>query len=90
MIQSPGSNCEHIRKRMDIHLEKMRNKVREISDEDFSKVVGSVMTEIAEKDKNLLEAHNRMLCNELASHDHIFNRQERDVALLPNITKDEF
>ena len=89
LIQSPGSNCEHIRKRMDIHLEKMRKKVREISDEDFSKVVGSVMTDIAEKDKNLIEAHTRML-NELAEHAYLFNRQDRDVALLPSITKGEF
>jgi len=74
---------------MDIHLEKMRKKVREISDEDFSKVVGSVMTDIAEKDKNLIEAHTRML-NELAEHAYLFNRQDRDVALLPSITKGEF
>ena len=90
LIQSPGKNCEHIRKRLDIHLNNMRQKVVKISDEDFATAVGSIMTEISEKDKNLMETHNRIWGQELATHAYIFDRQERDVALLPTITKAEF
>ena len=90
LIQSPGKNCEHIRKRLDIHLDKMRKKVRDMTDEQFQTCVGSVMTDISEKDKNLLEAHNRIWGAELSTHAYIFDRQDREVALLPTITKAEF
>lgn len=59
LIQSPGSNCEHIRSSLDKHLARMRVKVATISDEDFAVNVNSVMTDISEKDKNLNEAHGR-------------------------------
>jgi insulysin len=90
LIQSPGKNCEHIRKRLDIHMSKMRQKVRDMTDDEFKTVVGAVMTDISEKDKNLLEAHNRVWGSELASHSYLFDRQERDIALLPTLTKAEF
>ena len=90
MVQSPGKNCEYIRKRLDIHLNNMRQKVQELSDEEFSKIVGAVMTDIAEKDKNYMEVHGRMWECEIATHAYIFDRQERYIALLPKITKAEF
>ena len=68
----------------------MRKKAREMTDEQFQTCVGAVMTDISEKDKNLLEAHNRIWGQELATHCYIFDRQDRDVALLPTITKAEF
>ena len=37
----------------------MRKKVAEISDEQFTTIVGAVMTEVSEKDKNSVEVFNR-------------------------------
>jgi len=67
----------------------MRQKVLQISDEDFTTVVGAIMVKISEKDKNLMESHNRIWA-QLSTHAYVFDRQERDVALLPKITKAEF
>ena len=52
LIQSPTKDCEHIRKRLDIHLCKMRVKMAQLSDEEFATNVGAVMTIISEKDKS--------------------------------------
>ena len=68
----------------------MRTKVQNMTDEEFQTVVGAVMTDISERDKNLLEAHNRIWANELSTHAYIFDRQDRDIATLPTITKAEF
>ena len=68
----------------------MRKKVAEMTEEEFTTVVGAVMTEISEKDKNLVEVFNRHWHYELSTHYYVFDRQERMVALLPTITKPEF
>ena len=60
-----------------------------MTDEDFTTNVGSVMTEIAEKDKNLNEAFSRAW-SEMACHKYKFDRQESDIAMLGTITKQEF
>ena len=64
----------HIRTRFDKHMQKMRTKVQNITDEEFTTVVGAVNTTIAEKDKNIVEDFTRMW-SEMASHDYKFDRQ---------------
>jgi len=49
----------HIRTRLDIHLNKMRQEVIDLSDEKFDTIKGSVMTTLSEKDKNLREDFSR-------------------------------
>lgn len=88
LIQSPTKNCEYIRNRLDIHLAKMRQKMRDMSDEDFAKTSSAVMTVVSEKDKNSGEDFGRMW-NEFATHHHQFDRQEREIAMLKTITKAE-
>ena len=62
-----------MRRRLDIFLTKMRGKMQELSDEEFSTIVSAVMTNVAEKDKNLMEEYNRHW-SELASHEYRFDR----------------
>ena len=52
----------------------MRQKVLKISDEEFATTVGAIMTDISEKDKNLMETHNRIWSQELSTHAYIFDR----------------
>ena len=52
LIQSSVKGCEYLRKRLDIHLAKMRAKVAQLSDEEFNTNVGAVITTMSEKDKN--------------------------------------
>ena len=66
----------HIRKRLDIFLARMRVKVANMTDEEFTTNVNSVKTSISEKDKNLNEEFNRFWNNEFATHSYQFDRQE--------------
>ena len=47
------------------------------------------MTVVAEKDYNLGREHLRFW-NEIATHKYIFDRQEREIEILRNLTKQEF
>ena len=76
LIQSPTKDCLHIRKRLDIHLAKMRAKVRNMTDEEFSTNVNAVKTTISEKDKNLNEEFTRFWVHEFATHSYKFERQD--------------
>ena len=69
-------------------MAKMRQKMRSMSDEDFAKTSSAVMTVVSEKDKNSVEDFGRMW-SEFATHHHKFDRQEREIAMLKNITKAE-
>ena len=60
-----------------------------MTDEEFKTNMGSVLTNISEKDKNLNESFTRSW-NELANHKYNFERQENDIAMLQTITKAEF
>lgn len=76
LIQSPTKDCLHIRKRLDIFLARMRTKVRNLSDEEFTTNVNSVKTSISEKDKNLNEEFIRFWSYELGTHCYQFDRQD--------------
>jgi len=67
----------------------MRDKVKNISDEDFESEKSAVNTIISEKDPNLSRASNRNFV-EIKSHLHVFDRQAKEIALLATITKAEF
>ena len=87
LIQSPQKDCMYIRTRLDLHLQRMRKKVHQLSDEDFTTVVGAVMTSISEKDKNLNEEFGRFWRQEMSTHKYDFDRQENQIAMLKTITK---
>lgn len=69
-------------------MAKMRQKMRDLPDEEFMKITGAVNTSISEKDKNSVEDFMRQW-KELATHHYCFDRQEREIAMLKTITKAE-
>jgi len=79
----------HIRTRLDVHLAKMRTKVKNLTEEEFKVTVGSVLTDISEKDKNLREAFTRNW-QEMAQHNYNFDKQDNDIAMIKTITLAEF
>ena len=74
LVQSPTKNAEHCRSRLDVHLAKMREQMRNLSDEEFKTTVGAIHTEISEKDKNLRERFLRFWQTEFATHEYQFER----------------
>ena len=90
LIQSPTKDCLHIRERLDVHLARMRVKVQNMTDEEFTTNVNAVKTTISEKDKNLGEEFQRFWYLEFATHSYNFDRQEANIAMLDTLTKVEF
>lgn len=70
-------------------LNTQREKVKEISDEEFKTQVESVMVSLAEKDYNLSREHSRFW-DEIAVHKYMFDRQEKEIEILKTVTKEEF
>ena len=53
MVQSPKRSCEYIANSINEFLISMRDKVKNISDEEFEVHKSAVMTRLAEKDISL-------------------------------------
>lgn len=70
-------------------LDKQREKVKEISEEEFKTQVDSVMTKISEKDYNLAKEHNRYW-SEISTHKYLFDRQQKEIEELKTLTRQEF
>jgi secreted Zn-dependent insulinase-like peptidase len=60
---------------MDTFLEKMREKVKTMTDEEFDKSRNSVLTNLEEKDKNQREEFARLNNGEISQHRLVFDRQ---------------
>ena len=60
---------------MDTFLEKMREKVKTMTDEEFDKSRNSVLTNLEEKDKNQKEEFARLNNGEISQHRLVFDRQ---------------
>lgn len=73
IVQSPQQSCEYIVNSANTFLNVQREKVKNLSDEEFKTQVESVMTQIAEKDYNLGREHQRFW-NEIVTHKYIFDR----------------
>jgi len=52
MVQSEKHGCSHLRNSMDKCLQDFREKVKNMTEEDFQKSRDSVLTTLSEKDKN--------------------------------------
>lgn len=60
-----------------------------MTDEAFKEAVTGLRIKLSEKDYNLGKENNRMW-SEIAAHKYQFERQEKDVSTLDNLTKQEF
>lgn len=82
LVQSPSKSCEHIVNSLGDHLDTMRKKVKELSDEDFKTSVNAVLTDLSEKDKSIYERFDRFWRDELATGRQDFESQDKQCALL--------
>jgi secreted Zn-dependent insulinase-like peptidase len=89
LIQSPTKGCSHLRDRLDSHLATMREKVENMSDEEFQVIVGALMVRLSERDKNQREAFARCWA-EFSTHKYLFERQEKEIGALSLIKKEHF
>ena len=60
---------------MDKCLEKNREKLKTMTDEEFDKQRNSVLTNLEEKDKNQKEEFGRLNNSEIAQHRLMWDRQ---------------
>ena len=67
----------------------MKDRVANLTQEEFKTQVESVITKVAEKDYNLFSEHSRFW-SEIASHKYMFDRQNREVETLRNLTLEDF
>lgn len=67
LVQSPSKCCEHIVNSLGDHLDTMRKKVKELSDENFQTSINAVHTELSEKDKSIYERFDRFWRDELVN-----------------------
>ena len=61
-----------------------------MTDEEFNTARDSVLTNVAEKDKNQREDFSRIYNSEICSHRYQFDRQEREIEMIKTLTRAEF
>lgn len=64
----------------------IKDKVKTITDEEFEVQKSAVATKLAEKDLNLGQEAAR-LWSEISTHSYLFERQEKELEVLKEITK---
>lgn len=89
LVQSPKESSEYIVNSLNNFLNTIREKVANVTEEEFKTQVEAVMTQIAEKDYNLQSEHGRFW-SEIASHKYLFDRQATEVEILKTLTLKEF
>lgn len=88
LIQSNVRSSHFISQRVDAFLDKMKEKIATISEEEFKKYVESVRVTIAQKDLSIIEEGNRFW-QEVNQHKYIFNRKEVELEALSALTKEQ-
>lgn len=89
IVQSPNQPCEYIVNSLNTLLNVQREKVRNITEEDFKTQLDSVLVKLSEKDYNLSREHSR-LWGEIATHKYMFGRQDKEIEILKSLTREEF
>jgi len=66
-------------------LVETREKVKIVTEEEFEVQKQAVITKLAEKDINLARENGRFF-NEIATHEYVFDRQDKEVEIVKTIT----
>jgi len=66
-----------------------REKIKTITDEQLEVQKQAVLTKLSEKDINL-QRENGRYWNEIATHEYVFDRQDKEIEVVKSITKEEF
>ena len=88
LIHSPKKDPEFLVHRINAFLDSQRNQVDELTEEEFEKFRQSVIATAQVKDINLYEESGRAW-DEVYDQFYMFNRQEKYIEALKDITKDE-
>ena len=70
-------------------MNEQRDKVKDITEEEFAKQRDSVLTNWSVKDMSLDQVFDRQW-NQIRSHKYFFDKQQAAIAMIPTITKAEF
>ena len=89
LIQSSHKSCEFLINCINIFLIRIREEIKNITDEVVEVQKTAIHTQIAEKDINLNRENGRFW-NEIASHQYEFDRQAKQIEILKTIKKEEF
>lgn len=89
IVQSPKESSEYLVSRLNAFLSSIREKVATITEEELKVYLDAVAVKVGEKDYNLYQEHTRFW-NEIVSHKYIFDRQARELEILPTISVQEF
>jgi len=89
LVQSAQKSCEYLVQAINKFLLERRELVKNISDEDFEQQKKSVHTQIAEKDQNMSQESSRFW-SEISTHNYDFEKQEKELKVLEEITKEDF
>ena len=88
LIQSNVKPSHFLSQRISNFLEKTKEKINEISDEEFNKHVESVRASITEKDLSIVQEGERYW-REVRTHKYLWNRREIQLEKLNTLTKED-
>ena len=89
LVQSSHKACEYLINSINVFLVDLREKLKALTDDELEVQKQAVITKLAVKDINL-GSENGRLWGEIATHEYLFDRQDREIEIVKNITKDEF
>lgn len=90
LVQSDKQGCSYLRNSVDKCLEKNRENLKTMTDEEFDKQRNSVLTNLEEKDKNQKEEFSRLNNGEISQHRLMWDRQQKEIEMIKTLTKAEF
>lgn len=89
VVQSPGKSAEYLVNAINVFMLRLREEVKEATQEDFDTQKKSVHTQLAEKAVNLTKDFENMW-PALEEHHYEFTRQEDSLKVLETVTLADF
>jgi len=88
LIQSNVKSSHFLSQRIAAFLEKTKEKVEAITDEEFTKHVESIKASMQEKDLSIVQEGERYWA-EIVTHKYLWNRREIQIKLLDTLKKEQ-
>jgi len=89
IIQSDAGSPEFLIHRIDSFLETQKQKIADLTDEEFSTNVTSIQSNKLQKDRNL-RSETARLGYEIMTHQYEFDRKTKEIEMLSTLNKKEF
>jgi insulysin len=88
LIQSAAKPTHYLSQRIENFLGTVRDKIKEISDEEFKKHCNSTLVILSQKDLSVYDEATRYW-NEIHKHTYLFNRQQVNVEEIGKLQKEQ-